>query len=247
MNTNKQCIVITGASSGIGRAFAEKFYLEGNQVIICGRRKERLDEMEKKFPGMKSYVCDIANAEQRISFAQHILESYPQVNMLMNNAGVQYAQTINENYNHDKASHEIETNLTALMHMSALFYPILKGKKDACIINISSGLAFVPLAFMPVYCATKAAVHSFCLSLRHQWKKDNIAVFEIAPPAVDTELGHDRRSNKNESHGGIAVEEFIAEAWQAIQQDKYEAPIAFAKGLHQAREAAFENLNQNAQ
>ncbi|HEV7620331.1 MAG TPA: SDR family NAD(P)-dependent oxidoreductase, partial [Flavisolibacter sp.] len=115
--------------------------------------------------------------------------------------------------------------------------------KESAIINISSGLAFVPISFMPVYCATKAAIHSYTLSLRYQLRNSTVKVFEIAPPSVDTELGSDRREDKTQSHGGMPVDEFMKEALAAIKNDVLEAPIAFSKELHEKREAIFEQMN----
>jgi uncharacterized oxidoreductase len=121
----------------------------------------------------------------------------------------------------------------------------LSAKEEAAIINISSGLAFVPIAFMPVYCATKAAIHSVTLSLRHQLRNTPAKVFEIAPPAVDTELGSDRREDKTQSHGGMPVADFLAEAMEAIKADKFMAPIAMAKNSYENREAMFEVMNRH--
>ncbi|MGN6569264.1 MAG: SDR family NAD(P)-dependent oxidoreductase, partial [Flavipsychrobacter sp.] len=108
---------------------------------------------------------------------------------------------------------------------------------------ISSGLAFVPLAFMPVYCDTKAAIHSITISLRHQLRDTSVKVFEIAPPSTDTELGHDRRPDKTQTHGGMPISEFITEAMEAIENDTLEAPIAHSKVLHAKREEMFEQMN----
>jgi len=116
-------------------------------------------------------------------------------------------------------------------------------RRVSSIINISSGLAFVPIAFMPVYCATKAAIHSLTLSLRHQLRNTSLKVFEIIPPSVDTELGHERREDKTETHGGIPVSEFLAEAMEAIRSDTLEAAVGQAKGLRAKREELFEAMN----
>ena len=104
-------------------------------------------------------------------------------------------------------------------------------------------MAFVPIAFMPVYCATKAAIHSLTLSLRHQLRNTSLKVFEIIPPSVDTELGHERREDKTETHGGIPVSEFLAEAMEAIRSDTLEAAVGQAKGLRAKREELFEAMN----
>jgi uncharacterized oxidoreductase len=121
----------------------------------------------------------------------------------------------------------------------------LSTKPDAAIINVSSGLAFAPLAFMPVYCATKAAIHSFTMSLRHQLRNTSVKVIEVAPPSTDTQLGHERWAGQMTSHGGLPVSDFIEEAMQALKDDLLEAPIADAKGLRAKGEAMFPIMNRS--
>jgi uncharacterized oxidoreductase len=119
----------------------------------------------------------------------------------------------------------------------------LSRKEHSAIINVSSGLAFTPIAFMPVYCATKAAMHSYTLALRHQLRDSSVRVFEIAPPSVDTELGHERRVDASASHGGMPVAEFLSEAMTAIENDRFEAPIGPAENMRRMREELFERMN----
>ena len=216
MKITGNTILITGGTSGIGRAFAEKFLEHGNKVIICGRREDRLDEMKKKNDGIITRVCDVQDKDQRKLLAEWVIKNYPETNVLINNAGVQLLADLTKEVDLDRVYQEVEINLIAPVHLTSLFAQHLSSKNEAAIINISSGLAFAPIAFMPVYCATKAALHSLTLSLRHQLKNTNVKVFEIAPPSVDTELGHDRRTDKNQSHGGIHVDEFINKAMKFI-------------------------------
>lgn len=243
MKIKGNTILITGGTAGIGLGFAEEFFKEGNTVIITGRRAERLEAIAAKYPGIITKVSDIADDAQRVELAEWVQENYPETNILMNNAGVQYVIDVKTPVDLAKVRSEMETNFTAPLHLSSLFVSCLQGKKDAAIINITSGLAFVPIAMMPVYSASKAAMHSLCLSQRYQLKDTGIAVFEIAPPPVDTELGHDRREDKTKSHGGIPVSEFIAGSMEAIKNDVYEAAIGNAIGLREKREAIFETLN----
>ena len=243
MQLSENTILITGATSGIGNAFALEFLKNNNTVIICGRREDRLNAIKNEYPGIITKVCDIADAKQREDLCVWAIENYPNLNILINNAGVQYAADLHKPIDLEKLNNEVTTNFVAPVHLASLFTAHLKDKKNGAIINISSGLAFVPIAFMPVYCATKAAIHSFTLSLRFQLKNTDIKVFEIAPPAVDTELGHDRREDKSQSHGGLPINEFIAEAMQAINDDLLEAPIANAKGLRAKGEEMFPVLN----
>ena len=243
MNIKENTILITGGTSGIGLAFAEAFIAEGNKVIITGRRADRLDTIKARLPGIITKVSDVADASQRVELAAWIAEHHPDTNVLMNNAGVQFITDFRSGIDADKVRTEIETNLMAPAHLASLFVPHLSGKTDAAIINITSGLAFVPIAFMAMYCATKAAMHSLTISLRYQLKETGISVIEIAPPSVDTELGHDRREDKTQSHGGIPVQEFIDGAMAALKNNELEATIGQSAGLRAKGEQLFEQIN----
>lgn len=244
MELSGNTVLITGGTSGIGLAFAEEFIREGSKVIICGRREHRLQQLQEKHPGLITRVADVATAEGRENLAQWVMAEHPDTNILVNNAGVQLAVDLTGTVDLERLYHEVDTNFVAPVHLASLLTPHLSSKAKAAIINISSGLAFAPLAFMPVYCATKAAIHSYTLSLRYQLRHTPVQVFEIAPPSVDTELGHDRREDKSQSHGGMPIADFIAEAMQALRDDVLEAPIAMAKNLHERREALFPMMNR---
>jgi uncharacterized oxidoreductase len=244
MNLSGNTILITGGTSGIGHAFAEAFAAQGNKVMICGRRKDRLDAIRDQHPEMITYACDITDASQREELARWATTEHPDLNVVMNNAGVQLATDLTHPVDMDSVRQEIETNLVAPIHLASLFAPHLKTKERPVLINISSGLAFVPLAFMPVYCATKAAMHSFTMSLRHQFSKIGIQVIEIAPPSTDTELGHGHWAGKQQSHGGLPIADFIREAMDTLATDKLEIPVADAKGLRDKGEAMFPFMNK---
>lgn len=243
MNISGNTILITGGTSGIGLAFAEEFLKQGNKVIITGRREDRLNEIKGRLPEIVIKVSDVTDATQRIELARWIGQDHPETNILINNAGIQLITDFSEEIDLSRIQSEIETNFTAPVHLSSMFISQLTGKENAAIINITSGLAFVPIAAMAIYCATKAAMHSLTLSLRFQLKETGIKVFEVAPPSVDTELGHDRREDKNQSHGGIPVSEFIEGAMAAIKRDELEAAIGQAAGLRVQRENLFETIN----
>src|ERR1035437_323779 len=244
MKTTANTILITGGSSGIGLGFAKEFLRLGNKVIICGRREDRLNRVKEQHPEIIIRTCDVSIAKEREELYAWAKANHADINVLINNAGVQLNTDITRAFDSKKVSVEIDTNVVAPIHLSSLFINLLETKKESAIINITSGLAFAPLAFMPVYCATKAALHSLTLTLRHNLKNTSIKVFEIAPPAVDTELGHDRREDKSQSHGGISVAEFINEAMEAISGDVYEAAIGQAKGLRLKREELFNMMNK---
>jgi len=243
MQLNGNTVLITGATSGIGLAFAQKFFEAGSKVIITGRRKERLQNIEKNFPGIVTLYSDVADDRQRENLAEWVFKNHPQTNILINNAGIQLLTDLKKPIDLTRIRQETETNFVAPIHLTSLFSGHLASYANAAIVNISSGLAFVPIVFMPVYCATKAAIHSLTLSLRHQLKNTTVKVFEIIPPSVDTELGSDRREDKTQSHGGMPVNEFIEQAMHAIESDIYEAPIGNAKNSREKREVLFEAMN----
>ncbi|HEU4718887.1 MAG TPA: SDR family NAD(P)-dependent oxidoreductase [Bacteroidia bacterium] len=244
MQTTGNTILITGGTSGLGLAFAEEFLKRGNKVIICGRRKDRLGALQKTHPGLAAIECDIADEKQREMLAEKVIREFPGVNMLMNNAGVQLAVDLTSPVKAERIRAEIETNLVAPIHLATLFVKHLASQSNPAILTVSSGLAFCPIAFMPIYCATKAAIHSYCLSLRYQMRNTPVKIFEIIPPSVDTELGHERRTDKTQTHGGMPVAAFLSEAMEAIENDLLEAPVADAKGLRSKGEAMFPVMNR---
>ena len=250
MKLEGNTIVITGGSSGIGAALALRLANTGNKVIIAGRRAERLAEVAAKAPGIVARVCDVADERQRADLVAWLAKEHPETNVFVNNAGVQMSGNFTTGLDTTKMRAEIETNIVALFHLSDLASRLVAGKPGAAIVNLSSGLAFAPLAFLPVYCATKAAVHSFTLSLRHQLRSKGVEVVEIIPPAVDTELGQDRRGapapqagKAQSSHGGLSVDEFTDEVMKGLAAGLPEIAVGMAVGLRANGEKAFEGMN----
>ncbi len=190
MDVTASTVLITGGASGIGRALAERFLTAGSQVIICGRRLDKLQEAQQQYPQLTIRQCDIGQASERIALFDWVRNEFPQVNVLINNAGIQHRmQLANSQPDWSESQPEIAINLEAPLHLSSLFIPHLLQHQKAAIINVTSGLAFVPGAFAPIYSATKAALHSFTMSLRHQLAGTPIEVIELVPPAVNTDLG----------------------------------------------------------
>jgi uncharacterized oxidoreductase len=243
MKISGNTILITGGTSGIGLALAEEFLKEGNTVIICGRRTERLAQIKNQHPAIVTKECDLEDEKQREELSAWTVTNYPEFNVLINNAGVQLAIDLTKPTEMERIRTEVETNFIAPVHLITLFSTHLKTKADAVIINISSGLAFAPIAFMPIYCATKAAVHSLTLSVRHQFKNTSVKVIEIAPPSTDTELGHERRADKTQTHGGIPIGEFLSEAMEGLKNDVLEIAVGQSKGLRTKREELFKAMN----
>ncbi len=242
MQTGGNTVLITGGTSGIGLGLAERLVSAGNKVVICGRRADRLRAIAAKRPAIVTRVCDVADERQRGELASWIMSEHADVNVLVNNAGIQQLVDL-KSPDMGRVRAEIETNLIAPLHLTGLLVRHLSAKSGAAIVNISSGLAFAPIAVMPVYCATKAAIHSLTLSLRRQLKGTAIKVFEIIPPSVDTELGSGRRSDPARTHGGMPVAEFVELAFQALAGDQLEAAIGGAADLRAGRETLFDRMN----
>lgn len=192
MKLTGNTILITGGGSGIGLAFAERFLNTGNQVIVCGRREEVLEQAKEKFPGLITRVSDLNHESERMALFEWVTANYPEVNVLINNAGIQQRFNVlkdDAKNNWSYFNNEITTNIEAPIHFSMLFAPFFAAKEAAAIINVTSGLAFTPFAIAPIYSASKAALHSFTMSLRHQLSETTVEVIEVAPPAVNTQLG----------------------------------------------------------
>jgi uncharacterized oxidoreductase len=188
MKTSGNTILITGGGSGIGRALAEAFHALDNKVIISGRRQAALDETTAAHPGMSSIALDIEDPAAIKAFAARVVEQHPNLNVLINNAGIMRPEKLNEQTDLTDAEATITTNLLGPIRLISALLPSLKKQPVATIMTVSSGLAFVPLALTPTYCATKAAIHSYTQSLRHQLKGTNVEVVELVPPAVQTKL-----------------------------------------------------------
>jgi len=239
MKTSGNTILITGGATGIGFALAEAFSKHDNEVIICGRREDRLKEAKEKLPQIHTMVCDISKEKERESLFRWVTSNFKDVNMLVNNAGIQRTIDMKKGVSCLAGEDEIEVNLKAYIHLAAYFIPYFQKKKEAAIINISSGLGFVPIAAFPVYCATKAAIHSFSISLRHQLRDTSIQVFEIIPPTVDTELNREGRGGR---HIGIPPSEVANEVMKALEENEYEIAVGMAKDLRTGAKNNFEEI-----
>ncbi len=192
MNLTGNTILITGGGSGIGFSFAERFMKTLNQVIICGRSADKLEEAKKKYPQIITRVCDVTVESERVNLFEWVTTHYPDVNVLVNNAGIQQRYHVLKTDAKDDWSYynkEITANIEAPMHLALLFAPYFQDKTYSAILNVTSGLAYTPMAIAPIYSATKAALHSFSTSIRQQLAETSIEVIEVAPPAVNTDLG----------------------------------------------------------
>jgi uncharacterized oxidoreductase len=224
-------ILITGGGSGIGYAMAERFIADGNTVVICGRRESALEEAAAKFPSLITRQCDLSNEEERVKLYEWIAREHGDLNVLVNNAGVQNWMSITDEDFFQRAKDEITTNIEAPIHLTSLF---LKLPSLDTIMNVTSGLSFVPFTKVPVYSATKAFFHSFTVSLQHLLKSRNIEIIEIIPPALNTDLG-----GKGLHDFAPPVSEFIESIFAQLKEGKTALTFGFTEQMAHAGQEVF--------
>jgi len=215
MNLTGNTILITGGGSGIGRGLAEAFLALDNQVVIAGRRRQALEETTAANPGMRSIVLDVESPEAIRQFAIEVATELPELNVLINNAGIMRMEKLLAQQE-DLADAEaiVATNLLGPIRLTAALLPVLENQQRAAIMNVSSGLAFMPLVFTPTYCATKAALHSYTQSLRYQLRDTAIEVLELIPPYVATHLMSGAADPR-----AMPLDAFIAEVMEILKSD----------------------------
>ncbi|MDK4623803.1 SDR family oxidoreductase [Kingella kingae] len=223
MKTNGHTVLITGGATGIGFALAKQFHAAGNQIILVGRREDVLQQAAAQLAGSRIAVADVANAEDRA----RLVRNFPDVNILINNAGIQFTKRF-DTQNDDEIAQEINVNLTAPAQLTLAFLPILTAKSEAAVVNVSSGLVIVPKETCALYCATKAALHSFSQVLRWQMENSSVRVFEILPPMVATPMSQD----KGHANLKISPDELAAEFWHDFQRDHFEMMAGKTKLLY---------------
>jgi uncharacterized oxidoreductase len=242
MELGSRTILITGGASGIGLALAVRFQRAGSRVIVCGRRESTLLAARAAHPGLETRVCDVADPSARVELARWAVETWPHLDVLVNNAGVQRRVPAAQMEPWHETAAEIAINLEAPIHLCKLLAPHLRTRPYAAIVNVTSGLAFAPLALAPVYSATKAALRSFTLSLRHDLAATPVEVVEVIPPAVNTDLGgpglHDF---------GAPLDDFADAVIERLGRG--ESEIAYGHAEHSSRasrpelDAAFARMN----
>ncbi len=215
MQTTGNTILVTGGGSGIGRALAEAFHKLGNHVIVAGRRASALEDVARANPGIETVVVDLADTQDIGRFAAQLARDYPALNVLINNAGIMQPEDWRaEPVDTQTAVATLATNLLAPILLTGALLPQLRKQPHAAVLNMTSGLAFLPLAGTPTYSATKAALHSFTESLRYQLQGTDVDVIEIAPPYVQTELmGAQQASDPH----AMPLAEFIAEVMSILE------------------------------
>lgn len=239
MKNSGNKILITGGGSGIGLGLTERFLKENNTVIICGRREDLLKSISEQYPSVITRVCDLVNPGEREALFHWISENHGDLNVLVNNAGIQQWMALTDPDFYPRAKQEIAINVDAPLHLTSLFIQL---KSLETIINVTSGLSFVPLSKTPVYSATKAFLHSFTLSLRYLLKGKNIEVIEMIPPALNTDLG-----GKGIHDSAPPVSAFIEAVFGQLKEGKDRLSFGFSEAMTKAGpeelQKAFDRLN----
>lgn len=221
MQLSNNKVLITGGASGIGLGLTERFIQEGNTVIVCGRREQVLKELSDKYPSVVTKVCDLSVESERIALFDWVSKEHSDTNVLVNNAGIQQWMPIDGPDFFELAKNEIVTNIEAPLHLTSLFIqlPALK-----TLINVTSGLSYIPFAKVPVYSATKAFFHSFTLSTRYLLKSKGVEVIELIPPALNTDLG-----GKGLHDHAPPVSDFIQSVFEQLKEGKTEIAFGFSE------------------
>lgn len=231
MKPTGNTILITGGTSGIGLGLALRFRQAGNNVIVAGRRKDLLDRIASEHPGIATLVLDVTDPASIAQARQTVTRTHPDLNVLINNAGIQLPEPLLDASSLRIAEDTVATNLLGPIRMANAFLPHLAAQEEATVINVSSGLAFVPLPSTPTYNATKAAVHSFTESLRVQLAGTSVQVIELIPPAVRTTL-----MGQQDNEHAMPLDDFLTEAVSLLhtQPDAKEILVENVKFLRHA-------------
>jgi len=222
MKLDNRTILITGGTSGIGLELARQLLLRGNTVIVTGRSQENLDAAQTALPGLHIFRSDVSYPAAIMELHENLLRRFPALDTLINNAGIMRNLNFNQDRALDDVTREIDINLSGPIRMVQQILPHLKTRKGALIVNVSSGLAFIPLSISPVYCATKAAVHSFTQSLRAQLASSGISVVELAPPGVETPLFRGEFAEEMRGQKGMDAAVLVRRAIAGIEADRLE-------------------------
>jgi uncharacterized oxidoreductase len=222
MKLQNKTVLITGGTSGIGQELAKQLVERGNTVIITGRDEEKLSATQRILPSVHAFKSDVSDPEAIMTLHSTVLAQFPALDTLINNAGIMRNLNVNRPYDLKDVTREIDINLSGPVRMTQQFLTHLKSRENALIVNVSSGLAFVPMPISPVYCATKAAIHSFTQSLRVQLEGSNVTVIELAPPGVETPLFRNEFAEEMKGQKGMDVEVLVSKAIAGIEAGKLE-------------------------
>lgn len=226
MKLTKNKVLVTGATSGIGLVMTTRWLALGNEVLAVGRNWEKLAALSAEYDNLTAYPCDLADEAALLDLAEHIKTEHPDLNILVNNAGIQYNYELGSVDSAAKRiTREIDVNLRATILLTEALLPNLLSQPSAAVVNVTSGLAFAPKRSAAVYCATKAGLHAFSQALRYQLEGSNVKVFEVIPPMVATPMTEGRGSGK------ISAEDLVSEFMSGFRHDQEEMNIGKVKML----------------
>jgi len=223
MKLSGNTILITGGTSGIGYEMAKEFIKNKNTVIVTGRNEEKFQKVKNDLKGVVTIKSDVSNPDDVKALYEHVAKDYPSLNVLINNAGIMVEINLQKHQlSSTDLTKEIDINVKGTIWMNDAFIPLLKKNRNAATVTVSSALAFVPLAIAPVYCAAKAALHSYSLSLREQLRNTDVKVFELAPPATQTELLAGFNEEDFKGVPVMPVQAMVASFFKGLSNDKFE-------------------------
>jgi uncharacterized oxidoreductase len=246
LRSSGHTVLITGGASGIGLALTKQFIRHGNKVIIVGRNVGKLNEVKANDPKITVIGCDINHEDDTGRLVKELYQNYPDLSVLVNNAGIQYNYSFADSPDAHKLSkirEEIDINLTAPIRLTMELLPLLSRHEESAVVNVSSGLGLTPKKSAPVYCATKAGLHVFTKALRYQLEPTGVKVFEIIPPLVDTAMTRGRGRRK------LSAESLAGEFWRAYRRDREEVLIGkvkLLKWLNRLAPAVAERILKNS-
>lgn len=242
MKLTGRTILITGGSAGIGLAFALKFSDLGNEVIVTGRRQAVLDQVKEKHPKLRTIQSDVADPAQIAVLAARVKADFPKLDVLMNNAGISHYRNLKGTAaDLVGLTEELNVNVGGVIRTTSSLMDVLKANKGT-LINVSSALAFVPLPCLPIYCATKAAIHSYTQSLRFQLEETGVEVIELMPPAVKTDMTSDLREDDGVTL--ITTEELVRQSFESLKTGTTEIRPGQSKQLAFMRRIAPNFINR---
>jgi len=214
-------VLVIGGTSGIGRALAEALHDRGNRIIVTGRRQAMLDQIAESRPGIIGLSLDLMEPASLSRLRDAVYAQFPELNVLIANAGVSRPEDLmSDSWKNSDAEVMIETNILGVLRATAAFLPLLRGQQDSTIMATSSVLAFVPLASFPTYCASKAFLHSWLTSLRHQLRRTSVEVLELSPPYVQTELTGPGQATDPRA---MPVQDYVAQVMHLLEQGSHPA------------------------
>ena len=231
MKLEHRTILITGGTSGIGLELARQLLGRGNTVVVTGRDQDKLSAATKALPAVHTFRSDVSDPKAIAALHEAVLSRFPALDTLVNNAGIMRNLKLNQERDLEDVTREIEVNLSGPVRMVQQFLPHLRTRPNALIVNVSSGLAFVPFPVAPVYCAAKAGIHSFTQSLRIQLQGTGVTVVELAPPGVETPLFRGEFADETRGQKPMSVQELAKRAIAGIEAGKLEIQPGLANVL----------------